>query len=609
MDRVGLGMKSGHTALRLSALLFAVLAFALSFGQGASLIKSIEVRGLVNINRELILASMRTKVGQPYAQAQLDGDKKAIEDLGFFQAVDVRAKEEDSTGWVVTVEVVEFPKIMEVRVVGNTVVDSDAVLAALATAPSVPIAAGNVYCLNSVPPAVSAIKNLYAASGYFGNVDAIGPLPESPQTINVVIVELTVNSISVQGNNRTKAGVLNKLIKTKPGEAFNRDKWQNDLRRMFNTQWFESIEPVVRESDDIGKIDIVVDVKEARTGLFNVGLQMDPRSNFAGLLRFSDSNFKGSGQSFSLNFLQGSEGGASVDFNYGNPYYDNRETSLNFSVYSRLVYRFTGSFGGSGPSPTSDRYFERHTGGSVSVSRPVKKQLYWSTGIRYEGIETSDIDPKAKGGFIQQDGTIGTLSTALILNRRDVDVDPSRGDWMRLQAEPGWTNITKVGGETPDPGLLGQHFYTRVHLEYRKYFTSQPPRERLDDPRRVIAVRARAGTITGTVPFFEQYFVGGSDSLRGYSEDRFWGKHMATLTLEYRHPVQKAFNAIVFVDYGGAWGGYGTVDEFTQSKGARFQYSYGLGLSFRTPLGPIRLDFGINQDGGSRTHFMIGTTF
>ncbi|HQU18934.1 MAG TPA: BamA/TamA family outer membrane protein, partial [Fimbriimonadaceae bacterium] len=87
------------------------------------------------------------------------------------------------------------------------------------------------------------------------------------------------------------------------------------------------------------------------------------------------------------------------------------------------------------------------------------------------------------------------------------------------------------------------------------------------------------------------------------------GRNMAAATLEYRHPVKKSFNASAFVDYGGAWGGFGTVNEFTQSKSAQFKLGYGLGFSFRTPLGPIRLDFGWNQDGGSRTHFLIGTSF
>jgi outer membrane protein insertion porin family len=111
------------------------------------------------------------------------------------------------------------------------------------------------------------------------------------------------------------------------------------------------------------------------------------------------------------------------------------------------------------------------------------------------------------------------------------------------------------------------------------------------------------------VPFFEQYFAGGADTIRGYEEDRFWGKQQLLTTLEYRHPIQKAFNVILFVDYGGAWGGYGSVNKFTQSSSPNLNLGYGIGFSFRTPLGPLRLDLGFNKEGKSRTHFLIGTSF
>ena len=119
----------------------------------------------------------------------------------------------------------------------------------------------------------------------------------------------------------------------------------------------------------------------------------------------------------------------------------------------------------------------------------------------------------------------------------------------------------------------------------------------------------KGGTVAGTVPFFEQYFAGGNDSVRGYNEDRFWGRYMLVGTLEYRKPIQEQFSLVGFMDYGGAWGGYAGIKDFEQTSDAAFHYGYGLGLRFRTPLGPIRLDYAFNDKGGSRAHFMIGTSF
>jgi outer membrane protein insertion porin family len=583
-----------------------------ALAQDVSLIKEIDIRGAVNVNKDTILATMRTKVGQPYVQAQLDADKKSIDDMGFFQAVDVRAREIGDGNWQVIVEVVEFPRIKEIRIVGNTVVGTEEIMKAMAGAPGFPVLVGNVYNLKSAVPSANAIRELYGKKGYFVVVEGFGPLPDSPETISVQLVELRVNSVSVQGATRTKKYVLDRLIKTRPGDILSIPGWRDDLRRLVQTQWFDKVDNIERPTEDPGKIDLIVDVKEARTGLFNVGLQVDPRNSVAGLLSLRDTNFRGTGQTVGIGILQGSRGGGtSVDLNYANPFMDNRDTTLNASLYSRVIYRFAGIGFGSSNSPTEDDQFtERRTGLAVSLGRPFRREYFASIGVKYENINTGNLDTDQTTGFIQQDGDVAIANFALARDRRDVAIDPAAGDFIRLTVEPGYSNIKKIGGDAPDPGILGPNTFFRSGIEYRTYWSPQPSRGlRLEDPRRVVALRVRYGRVDGDVPFFEQFFVGGSDSLRGYPEDRFWGTNMAALTLEYRHPIQRAFNMILFADYASAWGGYGSVNRFTQTGSADFKLGYGIGFSFKTPLGPIRLDFGFNDTGGSRTHFVIGTPF
>lgn len=587
-----------------SILLLLALQCAV-WAQDTNVIREILVRGNVNVTKEAILAVMRTKVGQPYVQATLDTDKQNIDGMGFFSAVDLRATPLDAGAWQVTVDVAEWPKIKEIRVVGNKAVKTEDILKAIT------LKAGDVYNLNALKPSSDAIEKLYQSQGYFAQVDEFAPLRDSPQTINLSIVEMRVNSVSVQGNKRTKDWVLQRLIKTRPGDAYSQNKWIGDLRRLVNTQWFDPVTNAGPPPSEIGKIDLVAGVTEARTGMFNVGLQLDPRSSFAGLLKLSDSNFRGTGQSVGINFIQATRGdGASIDLNYSNPFFDSRDTTLNMSVYSRLNYRFAnGAFGGSTSTEDDQRYTERRTGATIGFSRPRGDDLSLGLSGRFESIKTEQSGNTSTLNFIQQDGDVAVVSFAGVRNRRDVDVDPSRGDWVRFELEPGYANIKSTTGVT-DEGVLGKHTFVRSTLEYRKYYTPQKPRgTELDAPRRVIAFRARYGAISGQVPFFEQFFAGGSDTVRGYDEDRFWGKQSLITTLEYRHPLQKAFNVIGFVDYGGAWGGYDSVNSYTQSSKFSMHLGYGVGFSFRTPLGPIRLDFGWNDKGKSRTHFQIGVAF
>ncbi len=588
------------------ALVFiALLTVASAKAQNqASVITDIVIEGNKFVTKESILARMGTKVGQPYVQTQIDQDKSTLEKLGFFKAVDVRAVPLEGSNWKVMVQLSEFDMVKEIRIVGNTIVTTEAIRNALS------IQVDQPFNLNDQKPSADAIAKLYTEKGYFALVDQLEPLEDSPNTVSVSIREMKVNSITVTGNSRTSERVMKRLIKTKPGDAYNDPKWIRDLQRIFNTQWFDKVNPSEKQTEEGFGVELAVDVKEARTGQVVIGATVDPRSSFAGQVKLMDTNFRGTGQSVGISLQQAiSGGGPSVELDYSNPFIDRHDTSLSLSLYTRVIYRFlSGAFGG---GSNDNRFIERRTGMAVGLSRPTSEFTTLSAGLRFEGIRTSDSGAGTTSTFVKQDGELLLGSFGIITNRRDLDADPSRGNYFSATIEPGLSHISSIGGAINDPDILGNNTFFRNTVEYRTYWSPQPARtaKEIDAPRRVVALRARYGIISGKVPFNEQYFMGGSDSLRGYQDDRFWGRQQLLLTAEYRHPIQKAFNGILFVDYGGAWGGYGTVNNFDQSGKFKMHVGYGIGFAFKTPLGNLRLDFGFSERGKSRTHFMIGTTF
>lgn len=580
----------------------------------SGVVSKIVITGNEHVSTEAILAHMKTKVGSPYLQSQLDSDRDALLQLGFFRSVDWKGVPLEGSNWEVDVMVSEFPVVKELRVVGNTVIPTDQILKV------VPIQIGQPFNLSEQKPTADAIAKLYADKGYFGLATVISPIPESPNTVDIEIREMMVHSVGVQGNTRTKNSVFRRLIRTKPGEAYNFHKWDDDLRRIYGTQWFDKVDPIERETEDGTGMDLLVDVKEARTGQVTAGVTLDPRNSLAGQASLRDSNFNGTGQLLGLTFTQAISGGVfnnvsgaqgpSIVMDYANPFMNSHYTSLAVSLYSRLLYRFTGTEFGGNNSPTNQTYTERHTGMSVNVAQPIGPQLAASIGGVGENVKTANLHVNNQNNFIQQDGDIFKFPLQLNRDRRDVTIDPSRGDWFNLDFQPGFSHITRIGGVIQDQSILGSHAFTLSSLEYHYYFTKQPPRGRqLDAPRRVWAFRLYYGIESGKVPFFEQFFAGGSNTLRGYDDDRFWGTETLLTTLEYRHPIQKAFNLIAWVDYGGAWGGYGSVNTFTQYHKFRLHLGYGPGVSFRTPFGAIRLDYGFNENRGGRLHFLIGNTF
>lgn len=607
----GVPRRNLENYLHIRTWFLALLTFVAvsAFGQSGA-VKSIKVRGNEHVSTDAILATMRTKVGQPFVEATLANDKGLIEAMGFFEAVDASAHmNDDQSGYDVTVDVHEYAVVKEIRLTGNKAIPSALIMKAIE------VKTGEVFNRRQVAPSSDKIQELYTKKGLFAKVSDFGPLPDSRGTINVEIIELHVGEVKVNVASpvRTKKSVFNHLIKTKAGEAFSEQKWGDDLRRLYSTQWFETIKPTDTQPE-AGTINLGVDLKEARTGNIGLGLQVDPQSSFAGFVKLSDSNFRGTGQSVGLDLLQSTSGGGpSVSLNYNNPFIDNRDTSFNFSLYSRLLFRFAGTgFGGNSTPTASDRYFERRTGGTFGFSRPIHgPRTVVGVSTRIESIKTNNLSTTTNDNFIQQDGLVAVFTAGLTRNRRDVDQDPSRGDYLQLSVDPGLSHITDIGGQVQNAGLLGTNYFLKSNLEYRFYYSPQKPRplDKLDDPRRVFAFRARFGTISGNIPFFEQYFVGGVDTVRGYQDDRYWGRNQIITNFEYRHPLQKSFNLLFFVDYGGAWAGYSGVNAFTQSDRPKMHLGYGPGLSFKTPLGPIRLDLGFNEHGKTRIDFQIGTSF
>jgi outer membrane protein insertion porin family len=594
--------------------------------QDVKVVKEIVVNGNVRVSKEAILSSMSTKVGSTYNEAALDTDRQTLFDLGFFSSVDVRGVPlENGNSWQVIVQVAEYPVIKEVKISGNTVVSSDDIRKVI----SKNYQEGKVFNSRDARSSADAIEKLYFDRGYYVQVPTFGPEADSPSTLDITVIEEKVGYVSVQGNKFTKDWVMRRLIKTRSGQIFKISKWQNDIRRVANTQWFDpsSIRTTQDTDRELGNIDLTLDLKEQRTGSFNVGVQVDPQSSLAGIIRYTQGNLGGTGQTVSVNFLQATSGGGpSVSLDYTNPFIDNQDTVLNASIYSKVLYRFANNLfggGGSGIASTSS-YDERHTGGTIGFTRPTSD--YTSVGIsaKFEKVTTENLnnlndqettpndptDDQSTNNFIQQDGTVGILGFRTTVNHRDIDLDPSRGYFLQLSLEPGYADITQVGGLTTNQNILGTHPFLRTTADYRFYWTPDKPRGKdLDAPKRVIAFRARVGDVQGTIPFFEQYFVGGSDTLRGYLDDRFWGKYELLTNLELRYPIQKSFSLIGFVDYGDAWGGYTTIQNFTQDSSLRMHLGYGPGISFKTPLGNIQLFLGFNENGGTQTHFLIGNSF
>ena len=119
------------------------------------------------------------------------------------------------------------------------------------------------------------------------------------------------------------------------------------------------------------------------------------------------------------------------------------------------------------------------------------------------------------------------------------------------------------------------------------------------------------------LPLIERYFLGGRTTVRGFEQDTLGpkgqdnlptgGNVFALVNSEFRISIGKGFGLVTFVDGGNVWRTSGDV---TQD----LRYTVGPGLRYKTPVGPVRIDYGhkINKKEGEsagEVHFSFGHAF
>jgi len=182
--------------------------------------------------------------------------------------------------------------------------------------------------------------------------------------------------------------------------------------------------------------------------------------------------------------------------------------------------------------------------------------------------------------------TTDYVGVSLSLDTRDVWMNPTKGIYHVLSLKQGLTFASTKSN------------YFKIGLDlngFRPVFSQQ-----------VLAAHLGFGLGLGNVPISELYWAGGPNTVRGYGINEIkLGTKKFIANLEYRLTFNETFQGVLFYDWGYAWNGAGP-------QIASFMSGWGPGLRLNTPLGPIRLDYGI---GAGRSfaegilHFSIGQAF
>lgn len=420
-------------------------------------------------------------------------------------------------------------------------------------------------------------------------------------TLRLTIAEGTIRSIVVRGNGKTKTATIRAAMETQPGEVYRAERVAGDRDRLSRLGVFEDVlvapepvDPGATGEDAVGLVDVVVRVKERRTGNLAATLGYGERTGLLGYVDLSETNFAGRAQRVSVQFQRLSQ--ARLDENQGRlveeearaayrasffaPFIGRGQTAVGIDLYDQNTV-FQPLFAG---SDESLRDYERRRGGTLRVGRALASGLALFASVRRDQIGYDRVPLRLNPPFARlsgADGTVGALGLELIADARDAAENPRRGYRYSLAYE----NASSIFG--------GTHRFGQTVVDARHYL----PLSSAKNPA-VLALRVLGGTSSGTVPLPEQFWIGGYELLRGYDLYSIRGDRLLLASVEARVPLSQGVQGVLFGDFGNAW-------ETGSSAGLRS--GVGLGLRFLSPIGPIRFDAAYGDE--FKTYVSLGQAY
>jgi len=592
--------------------------------------------------QEQVYRVIRTQPGRTTTRSQLQEDINAIFGTGFFSNVQVMP-EDTPLGVRVSFVVQPNPVLQKVQIDANPGANVPSVLPDKTVDEVFGKQYGRILNLRELQEGIKQLVKQYQDKGYvLANV--IGAPQVSPDgVVTLRVAEGLVEDIRVQFRNkegeatnedgkpvkgRTQNYIIKRELELKPGNIFNRNIVQRDLQRVFGLGLFEDVNVSLDPGDDPSKVDVIVNVVERNSGSIAAGAGISSASGLFGTISYQEQNLNGRNQNLGAE-LQAGVREFLFDLRFTDPWIagDPYRTSYTVNAFRRrsisLIFDGDDEEIETADTGTDDDDRDRprvvRTGGGVNFTRPLSKNPYkkseWvaSAGLQYQRVNVTNGDGEtSREGAIFKDGieepnTRVDLSASgdgeddLFLvklgasrDKRNNPLQPTKGSFLRL------------GIDQSVPIGQGTIAMTKLRGSYSQYipvkFTS------FSKGPQTLAFNVQAGTILGDLPPYEAFSLGGSNSVRGYDDGGLSsGRSYVEASVEYRFPLFSVLSGALFVDVGSDLGTTTDPAEVLDKNGTGV--GYGAGIRVQSPLGPIRIDYGLNDDGDSRINFGIGERF
>ncbi len=580
-----------------------------------SRIELVEISGISAFKPKTLQKLMKNRRKKVYFKNDIPDDVNKIEayykNKGFLDVIissPIITVSADKTRITIGLAVVEGRSYR----FGKTSFNGNLIYTSTELAKAIEYRQGNVFSQEKFEETIRAVQELYSDRGRLRT--RINPvktfdIKADRMDVQYEIIEgpiSYVGHVDVDGNRATKKFVLRREIIIKPGDIFRSSRVRRSIEKIRNLGFIDDVDLDVQPTpSDPEKFDLTFDVTEGKPGSLTAGAAYSSVEGIVGTLSMQHLNLFGRAQRTSV---QWSFGRRLQDYSlsWTTPWLGDHPTSLGFDVRNtRRVNSFDTAL---------SAYSERRTGGSIRLGPRFEEDKY-QLNLNYslEKISIQNVQNQFKGTLSEGTSIQSSFGMEFSRDTRDSIWDPARGTrhgiGLQFSGGPFQGDIHFF-----KPSLTNQAHYTLFTIEDWPF---------------VISAYHRGGYVTQfgktvQVPVQDRFFIGGQDSLRGYSPSgeagfRQGGKVYSVANVEIGFPLARErkktiVKFVVFADAGGAWDRVRDLSGRIGAGDRDIKTDVGFGLRFVTPAFPIRLDYGygLNHRAGERLYqinFGLGPLF
>lgn len=476
--------------------------------------------------------------------------------------------------------------------------------------------AGDVYNGRELTESTKRITDRLGNFGYaFSHANVNPEVNDTDKTVKLNILvdsgkRVYVRQVNIAGNTKTRDEVIRREFRQFENSWYDGEKIKLSRDRVDRLGYFTNVDvntPEVVGTDDQVDVDMRVEEKPTGNIMLGAGFSQEDKLSLTGSI--SQENAFGSGNTIGLS-VNTSKRYRTIALSQTDPYFTDDGVSRTYELYTRTIR----------PSvyATAD-YRVRTNGGSISFGVPFSEvdRVFFGVGLEDTQVTTDAESPTLYQNFVRDNSShtngIGSakglgvpLTVSWQRDSRDSALAPTSGRYQRANLEV-----------SPFADLQ----YYRATYQHQ-YFKP------LWDNKVVLALNGEVDYGHGlggkAYPVFKNYYAGGIGSVRGYegsslgeSKDRYGdsmggaSRVIASAELQFAFPgagQDRTLRWFTFLDAGNVYA------EGATMKLGELRYSTGIGLSWLSPVGPLKISFGRplnakSTDKKQAFQFQIGTGF